>query len=917
MGNSTDIKILSVNCQGLGSLEKRKDVFTFLREKNCNIYCLQDTHFTKQLETYIRCQWGFDCVFNSYSSNSRGTAILFNNNFEYKINNSVTDNDGNLIGLNISIESKNISLITLYGPNSDNVVFYENLNHIIEELGNDDIIICGDFNLVLNPELDYFNYLHINNPRSREKLLEVISDKGLIDIYREQNENTRRYTWRKKNPLKQARLDFFLVSESLLNSVNKADIVPSYRSDHSMITVSLKLNNFEKGKGLWKFNNSLLFNQDFINMIKQKIKEIKQQYALPIYNLENIDSVDNECIQFTIDDQLFLETLMMELRGKSISFSSFITKQNKSREANLMKEIEDLEKNNEISVILENKKIELEQIRKNKIQGSLIRSKAKWVEKGEKPTQYFCSLEKRHFTSKIIPKLITENNKIISNQKDILQETKSFYEKLYAENQNIKSIKLENFIDINNFNVPILSNNESENLEGPLTYEEASKTLKNMKNNKSPGSDGFTPEFFKIFWKDLGHFVIRSLNQGYAKGELSTTQKEGIVVCLPKGEKPRHFLKNWRPITLLNTIYKIGSGCIANRLKTVLDKLISPDQTGFIANRFIGENTRLTYDIMQYAEEQNIPGMLLLVDFEKAFDSLSFKFIDNTLQFFNFGESIRKWIKTFQKNIKSTINQGGNLSNFFDIGRGCRQGDPVACYCFILCAEILAIRLRTNDNIHGIKIGDKEVLISQYADDTCLVLDGSRKSIESSLNELKLFADISGLRINFSKSQVVWIGSKKYSNVILGDGYGLQWGNTKFNYLGIEYDVDLNNIVKLNYDKKLVKIKNIVKSWRRRILTPLGKITVIKTLLTSQLNHLFMSIPNPNELFIKKLNTLLFKYIWDEKPDKIKRDILYQPYNKGGLNMIDVKNFMIALKSSWIRRLFKGYIKITKNVKLL
>ena len=240
-----------------------------------------------------------------------------------------------------------------------------------------------------------------------------------------------------------------------------------------------------------------------------------------------------------------------------------------------------------------------------------------------------------------------------------------------------------------------------------------------------------------------------------------------------------------------------------------------------------------------------------------------------------------------------------------DTGRGCRQGDPVACYCFILCAEILAIRLRTNDNIHGIKIGDKEVLISQYADDTCLVLDGSRKSIESSLNELKLFADISGLRINFSKSQVVWIGSKKYSNVILGDGYGLQWGNTKFNYLGIEYDVDLNNIIKLNYDKKLVKIKNIVKSWRRRILTPLGKITVIKTLLTSQLNHLFMSIPNPNELFIKKLNTLLFKYIWDEKPDKIKRDILYQPYDKGGLNMIDIKNFMFALKSSWIRRLYK------------
>ena len=103
-------------------------------------------------------------------------------------------------------------------------------------------------------------------------------------------------------------------------------------------------------------------------------------------------------------------------------------------------------------------------------------------------------------------------------------------------------------------------------MEGPITIQEALKALKNMSNNKSPGSDGFTAEFYNSFWRDLGHFLIKSINYGYDLEELSITKKEGIITCLPKGDKPKQYLKNWRPITLLNVSYKIASACIANRL---------------------------------------------------------------------------------------------------------------------------------------------------------------------------------------------------------------------------------------------------------------------------------------------------------------------------------------------------------------
>ena len=110
----------------------------------------------------------------------------------------------------------------------------------------------------------------------------------------------------------------------------------------------------------------------------------------------------------------------------------------------------------------------------------------------------------------------------------------------------------------------------------------------------------------------MGQFIVRSVIYRFSKGELSITQREGIITCIPKENKPRQFVKNHRPISLLNCLYKIAFGVIAHRIKGTLHKLIYTDQTGFITGRYIGENTRLIYDIIQYTEENNIPGYYFL-----------------------------------------------------------------------------------------------------------------------------------------------------------------------------------------------------------------------------------------------------------------------------------------------------------------
>jgi len=152
-----------------------------------------------------------------------------------------------------------------------------------------------------------------------------------------------------------------------------------------------------------------------------------------------------------------------------------------------------------------------------------------------------------------------------------------------------------------------------------------------MESDKTPGTDGLPAEFYKVFWKDISTILIKSLNYAYEKDQPLITQRRGIIKLIPKKDAEPYFIKNWRPLTLLNCDYKIAAKSIANRLKVFLPNLINNDQTGFIKGRFIGENIRLIDSVICYAKEKNIPGLLLFLDCEKAFDTIEWPFIRKTL----------------------------------------------------------------------------------------------------------------------------------------------------------------------------------------------------------------------------------------------------------------------------------------------
>ena len=396
-----------------------------------------------------------------------------------------------------------------------------------------------------------------------------------MDPFRHLHGETRKYTWKRFSSLQRGRLDFFLTTKSLIPLLRNCDIDISYRSDHSIIVLELQFSNQKHGKGYWKFNNSLLNDIEYVNLINKKINNVILQYSLPVYNRENITNIDRSELQFIIDDQLFMETLLMEIRGETISFSSYKTKAKNQREKHIEKEISFLETNlNETNKDrLSSLQSELENLRKEKLHGSFIRSRANWVDSGEKVTKYFCNLEKQNIASKTIPFIETEDGNHLFDQREILKEAKHYYETLYNESNNLIDVNLED--DLKNCTSNKLDEKQKKELEGLLQYNEVTHTLKNMKHDKSPGGDGFTSNFYKVFWNKIGHFVVRALNHAFISRSFSPNVKLGTITCIPKDNKPKKFLKNWRPITLLNVLYKLASGSIANRMKHVLDHIIS------------------------------------------------------------------------------------------------------------------------------------------------------------------------------------------------------------------------------------------------------------------------------------------------------------------------------------------------------
>ena len=380
---------------------------------------------------------------------------------------------------------------------------------------------------------------------------------------------------------------------------------------------------------------------------------------------------------------------------------------------------------------------------------------------------------------------------------------------------------------------------------------------------------------------------------------MSISQKRGIISLIPKKDKDKKYLKNWRPIPLLNNDYKIVTKALALRLEKVLPTIISANQTGYVKGRYIGESIRIITDMMSFTKKKNIPGLAVFLDFEKAFDYIEWCYLQKCLEAFNFGPQLRQWISVLYNNISSCVLNNGFATKHFNLSRGVRQGCPLSGILFVIGVEILSNAIKGSKEIEGIQIDqNKSIKITQYADDTTVFVKNIR-SVHRLFDLLRQFENCSGLRINQSKSEILWLGSlRQRKDSILN----LKLSDETVYALGVYFSYDEELATKRNFFEKLPKLKKILNIWSSRDISIYGRVNIVKTLAISKLTFVCSVLDTPKG-FTDEVNNIIFDYIWKYKNPKLKKTTIIKNKKDGGLNMLDFTLFDNALKIVWVKRL--------------
>ena len=415
--------------------------------------------------------------------------------------------------------------------------------------------------------------------------------------------------------------------------------------------MEVNFDRFKRGKGVWRHDDSFLNDANYLSEIKKSISHTLAKYLhhnqydnffveaneAALQEFENLSPQDKNNLEYKINPNLLLEMVLNDIKNHSSAYAAAKKREHRNILRDKLIDLTWLKKLQSgdrpplnINTRVDQCETEYNSLLDDHTRKSYLSKRIRAAVEGEKATPYFLNSQKNQSAMKYISKLTITTNcgveKTITKQAEIENEIKHFYSSLYKERQNTIS-SIDGFFENDPINMPSITDKDREFLNEEITMNEVYAALRSSNNKSAPGSTGFSYLFFKVFWTDLSFIILNCYRYSLQTRKLPVSLSRGIISLIPKGNKPKDRLDNWRPITLLDVLYKVLSKTIANRINRVLPSIIHPDQCGFVKGRYIGECVRTTMDVLDHAKQKQKTGLLLLIDFKKAFDSISFSFI--------------------------------------------------------------------------------------------------------------------------------------------------------------------------------------------------------------------------------------------------------------------------------------------------
>ncbi|GKB84213.1 RNA-directed DNA polymerase, eukaryota [Tanacetum coccineum] len=724
-------------------------------------------------------------------------------------------------------------MVNIYGP-QDHVSKLALWNRLTDFMHhhNGSYIMFGDMNAVRNAQERFGTTL---NSIEADHFNSFIDSTGLVDL----PIGGRSFTWMNKAGTKLSKLDRFLISEDVTIRLPDVRITALDRlwSDHNPILLHIDKTDF--GPTPFKLYNSWLLRDGFDNLIKEEWE--------------------------LLDSNLKCHEKFRRLKDKIKQWSNNIKTLERNRKTVALEEINSIEKridegsampsdNDHRLILLQ----EIEKIDKFASMDIIQKAHVKWDIEGDENSKFFHGLINQKRRNQMINGIMVEGN-WITNPCLIKDAFLQFYKrKFQAQDSQVMFSNLPHSHSLNCM--------DRETLERQVTLEEIKEAVWDCGSSKAPGPDGYSFAFVKKYWgtiqKDLYDFV----NLFFASCVMPNGANSSFFTLIPKVNNPT-LITDFRPISLIGIHYKIIAKILANRLSKVIDKIVSKEQSAFIAGR------------------QILDGPILL----------------------------RNTLSACLNSSRASILINGSPTSEFSIKRGLRQGDPLSPFLFILVMEGLHNAFEEavgNGLITGVNIKNSTINVSHlfYADDVIITTDWNAKDMDNIIRVLHVFYLASGLKINIHKSNIYGIGVNKDEVLSMASNAGCIAGDIPFNYLGLPIGSNMKSIA--SWKTLVDRFHMRLSSWKANLLSIGGRLTLIKSVLGS-LGIYYLSIFRAPESVLQDLERIRAKFFWGGNKDEnkmawVKWPIILNSFDKGGLNIGSLKAFNLALLQKWCWRLLSS-----------
>jgi ribonuclease HI/exonuclease III len=957
------LKFMSINVRGHGqgmigsNTHRWHEITKVMLEEKVGVGLLQETHISDRQADQLRERYRAFEIFTSYDEtrpNSKGVAILLNKRYlqtndpDVKMFNLMP---GRALLVTIRWAKTKITILNLYAPTidraSENAKFWTDLSQYWEKeearLPKPDII-GGDFNIV-EDQIDRLP----PHPDGTGPTLAFLDFKTLLNVqdgwrrnHTERKEFTYGHSRSTGNPL--SRLDRFYVTEDTLINTNEWDIYRTpgkISTDHHAITFRMHNPSIPFiGRGRWSMPLYLVDDKALQEEVRTLAVDLQRE-------LETNRGARSESANPQLLYKHFKGRMIQAIRTRAkrrVPKVKKIRKQLDHDFEQLTKELSKPDLSQEqislLTIDLHDKMQEMSTLEKRITVDQNLNSKVRYLVEGEKMTKYWTTLTKVtkpqdiiHCLKKPAPPGM-EDAGYATRTKEMAEVARGYHEQLQndpLENSQQDERELAILEALNN--IPAsqkLSTEESLTLEGLLNQETIEAALKKLPKGKAGGLDGLPTEWWKKLYtlsieeaKDSAtnrdgkpHLDIIGIlldvyqdisNYGSVEGE---SLANGWMCPMYK-KNARDNIANYRPITLLNSDYKILTKAMSLALNEVVSKMVHPDQAGFIPGRRIQDQIRLAQTIIDWAEEVGENGIIISLDQEKAYDKVKHDYIRRTFEAFNIPTSFNNLFFAIGKYATTRVMINGDLSLPYTVTRGFRQGCPLSCIAFDLAIEPLACMLR-NSGIQGFEVPGKaeRIITMLFADDTSCYL-----SENDSFTELKGILDTwclaSGAKFNISKTVVIPVGTPAYREEVIKtrqmnpreepipDDVRIMGDREATRVLGGWIGNNVDPIEPWN--RIIEEIVSSLERWNRCSPTVEARKLIVQMVVSGKSQYLQMVNGMPGTVRTR-LNSIMTKFMNGQRSNPtIGQETLRAPREEGGYNLLDLEAQDEAIHLMWVK----------------